>query len=81
MIVRNGQKLGSILREEIEPGQAEPTGYEAETVATLRSLLAERGLPTTGNKAELVTRLEESDSAPADGDETDTTDDDAHAAE
>lgn len=32
---------------------------ESKTVAELRALLAERGLPTSGNKAELVARLQE----------------------
>lgn len=34
------------------------------TVNELKAMLAERGLETTGNKAELVARLEEADKAP-----------------
>ncbi len=35
--------------------------YEAMTVTELQALLAERGLPTTGLKAELVQRLVDND--------------------
>lgn len=35
--------------------------YESKTVAELTELLDERGLPKSGNKAELVERLQEDD--------------------
>ena len=36
--------------------------YESLTVAELKDLLRERELPVSGNKAELIARLVESDS-------------------
>lgn len=49
-----------------KPGHAEPpdrtaAGYDELTVSQLRDLLAERGLPTGGLKAELIARLQEND--------------------
>jgi len=37
--------------------------YESKTVVALRDILATRGLPQTGNKAELVARLQDDDAA------------------
>jgi hypothetical protein len=37
------------------------TPYESQTVAELKDELAERDLPKTGKKEDLVARLEESD--------------------
>lgn len=37
--------------------------YESETVEYLKDELKKRGLPTSGNKSELVTRLEEDDAS------------------
>jgi hypothetical protein len=47
-----------------------PPGYESQTVPELRQLLADRGLPTTGKKDELVDRLTEADHATAQQGET-----------
>ena len=38
-----------------------PTDYESMTVEELKALLRARGLPVTGTKAELITRLTEAD--------------------
>lgn len=43
--------------------QLAPSGYAAMTNDELKGLLAERGQPTSGKKAELITRLEEGDAA------------------
>jgi hypothetical protein len=40
------------------------SGYEAMTKEELQDLLRERGLPTSGNKPELIDRLLEGDTAP-----------------
>ncbi len=47
----------------------EPQNYNELTVSDLRDLLAERGLPTGGNKAELIDRLEEDDGTSEDEEE------------
>lgn len=63
-----GQGLGEVVEPEVEPEfeplpEAEDTpaeqepDYESLTVPQLRELLAERELPTSGTKPELVTRL------------------------
>lgn len=39
--------------------------YSAQKVAELKDLLKQRSLPTSGNKQELVARLQESDGKPA----------------
>jgi hypothetical protein len=44
---------------------AAPGGYEEMTKAELEAELEARGLPKTGNKAELVARLEEDDAEEA----------------
>lgn len=41
------------------PGGPNPYTLEGKTVAELRSLLADRGLPTGGSKANLVLRLQD----------------------
>lgn len=41
----------------------EDEGYESMTKAELEAELSSRGLPKTGNKDELIARLEEADSA------------------
>ena len=41
------------------------TDYESLTVADLKDVLRERGLPVSGKKAELIARLEEHDSSEA----------------
>lgn len=50
-------------------GEAEIEGYEEYTVLQLRAFLADRGLSTSGNKAELVDRLNEADASGFDEDE------------
>ena len=48
--------------EETTPLEEEgPTDYESMTVEELKALLRARGLPVTGTKAELITRLTEAD--------------------
>jgi hypothetical protein len=54
--------------EEIE--EIEDEGYEGHTVEELKGFLAERGLPVSGNKAELVARLSEDDEQDATDDES-----------
>ena len=46
-----------------EDEDSEDEGYEAMTVEELKDELEERGLPKSGNKAELVARLEEDDAS------------------
>ena len=55
---------GSYTRRTGEPDPSENDGYESMTKPELQAELEARGLPTTGNKPELVTRLEEDDAAP-----------------
>ena len=43
--------------------------YDGMTVAELKELLRERGLPVSGKKADLISRLGESDSSPAEAEE------------
>lgn len=38
------------------------TDYEKQKVPELKKILAERSLPVSGNKADLIARLQESDS-------------------
>jgi hypothetical protein len=51
---------GDALTGEVE---VEPEGYDAMTKAELEDELESRGLPKTGNKDELVARLNENDAA------------------
>jgi hypothetical protein len=44
-------------------GGNEPEGYEAWTKEDLQDELAKRDLPKTGNKPELIERLEQDDAA------------------
>ena len=44
-------------------GELEAEGYEAMTKEELSDELERRGLPKTGNKDELIARLEEADAA------------------
>lgn len=46
-----------------EDDLSEDEGYEAMTVEELKEELEDRGLPKSGNKAELVARLEEDDAS------------------
>ena len=41
----------------------EPQGYSAWTKDELQAELEKRGLPTSGNKPDLIERLEENDAA------------------
>ena len=43
--------------------------YDGMTVAELKELLRERGLPVSGKKADLISRLGEADSSPAEAEE------------
>lgn len=45
----------------VEPVEDEEVGYDSYTVADLQGFLKERDLPVSGNKDELIARLEESD--------------------
>ncbi|CDJ28611.1 mitochondrial carrier domain-containing protein, putative [Eimeria mitis] len=45
--------------------QSSPPDFNSMKVADLRNLLAERGLPTTGKKSELIERLQGGASAAA----------------
>lgn len=55
----SGERDGWYLDGEWADAEAlrQDAGYEACTVDELRDLLRERGLTTTGNKAELIMRL------------------------
>jgi len=44
-----------------ESEDAEEQGYDSYTVDELKGFLGERDLPVSGNKGELIARLEESD--------------------
>ena len=55
---------------EEEPVEEEPVDYDSMTVAMLRDLLNERGLPVSGVKAELIARLEEDDASLSEESET-----------
>ena len=43
--------------------------YDGMTVAELKELLRERGLPVSGKKADLISRLGEADSSPDEAEE------------
>lgn len=43
------------------------TDYSSLKVPDLKKLLQERSLPTSGNKADLIARLQENDKKPAEG--------------
>jgi SAP domain-containing ribonucleoprotein len=43
------------------------TDYTQLKVPDLKKLLSERGLPISGNKADLITRLQEHDKKPSNG--------------
>lgn len=63
-------RLDSLLTERAgastDSAESEPEEdqYASQTVAELRTLLNERDLPTSGNKADLVERLHEDDAKP-----------------
>ena len=57
----SGDGSGTALPPAEEPSATAPPDYAALTVDQLRGLLAERDLPRTGTKAELVARLEAAD--------------------
>ncbi len=58
-----GPVITGLPVEEPEASATAPPDYAALTVDQLRGLLAERDLPKTGTKAELVARLQEADAA------------------
>jgi len=65
-----------------EPAVEEPAvDYNSMTVAMLRDLLNERGLPVSGVKAELVARLEEDDASLSEESETLDTSEEAPSVE
>ena len=67
---------------ETEPAVEEPAvDYNSMTVAMLRDLLNERGLPVSGVKAELVARLEEDDASLSEESETLDTSEEAPSVE
>ena len=66
---------------EEEPVEEEPVDYDSMTVAMLRDLLNERGLPVSGVKAELVARLEEDDASLSEESETLDTSEEAPSEE
>ena len=47
-------------------GSSSTTDYARREVEELKALLRERGLPTDGQKAQLVARIEEDDAVPHD---------------
>ena len=53
------------MEAEPEVEEEPEVDYESMTVAQLRDLLNERGLPVSGVKAELIARLEEDDAGPS----------------
>lgn len=80
MFERKGQKLGSVIADAVaEPGEVEEDvdPFDSTTVAEIKEQLAARGLPTSGNKAELWARLQEPDEADDDSKEDSDGDDDA----
>jgi len=66
---------------EEEPVEEEPVDYDSMTVAMLRDLLNERGLPVSGVKAELIARLEEDDASLSEESETLDTSEEAPSEE
>jgi hypothetical protein len=50
---------------EPEAGEAKKVDYTTGTVAELRTALQQRGLPASGTKTEMVTRLQKADTGPA----------------
>ncbi|MEC9350738.1 MAG: SAP domain-containing protein, partial [Candidatus Thermoplasmatota archaeon] len=48
--------------------------YEDMTVAQLKDLLRDAGLPVSGKKAELIVRLQEAEDAPAEAEEVEEMD-------
>jgi hypothetical protein len=63
---RGDDGTGEVVPEDAETGQGQEfTDYAALTNDDLRDLLSERGLPTSGNKPDLVERLEADDAARA----------------
>ena len=61
--------------------EEEPVDYDSMTVAMLRDLLNERGLPVSGVKAELIARLEEDDASLSEESETLDTSEEAPSEE
>ena len=54
--------MSSLLNLNREEGGSSDEGYEGMTKAELEAELEARGLPKSGNKDELIARLEEDDS-------------------
>lgn len=54
---------GGFAKAASGPATTSASGYAGLSVADLRALLADRDLPTTGRKAELIARLEEAEAA------------------
>ena len=50
-------------REDFSDGESGSGGYDGWTKGELEAELESRGLPKTGNKPELIERLEEDDAA------------------
>lgn len=63
-----GDRLVDPSEPPLEPAPSEETesegGYEDMTKEELQDVLRERGLPTSGNKPELIERLVDDDTAP-----------------
>ncbi|QYN26691.1 SAP domain-containing protein [Amycolatopsis sp. DSM 110486] len=64
--VHGGVSDASLEGTSTAPAEQPADGYDAWTVDQLKAELGERGLSKTGNKDELIERLEEHD-GPADG--------------
>lgn len=54
-------EYGPVAEEVVEGDDDAPVDYNLNTVEELKTILAERGLAVSGNKDELVARLEEDD--------------------
>lgn len=63
LVGEHGPELVGVPAGEVVEVTAWHPDYEQMKAETLRGYLADRGLPTTGRKAELVERLRESDAA------------------
>ncbi len=57
----DGNPFPKEQQTEEQPVEVDEPNYESMTVDELKALLRARGLPVTGTKAELITRLTEAD--------------------
>lgn len=57
----DGNPFPEEQQTEEQPVEVDEPNYESMTVDELKALLRARGLPVTGTKAELITRLTEAD--------------------